>query len=632
MRLIKVAFRSLLKTPVVTTVAVLSVALGIGANVAIFSIFNQTLLRPLAVPAPEQLVNLVSPGVRSGSVSCGLGGNCDSVFSYPMFRDLERLQTVFTGIAAHNLFGANIAFGGSSEGGDSVLVSGSYFPVLGLTPQRGRLLNPNDERERGGGPVVVLADAYWRRRFAAREDILNQTLIVNGQPLTIVGVAPRGFHGTTVGTRPQVFVPISMREIVVPRWKGLDNRRAYWAYLFARLKPGMNSEQARAALNAAYRPIITDVEAPLQKGMSEATLSKFREREMQLEPGARGQSEIPGESRQPLTLLFGVTLIVLLICCANVANLLLGRAASRSTEMAVRLSIGAGRRHLIGQLLTESVLLALAGGLGGILVAGWMLNSMVAVLPARAASDLNLRLDADMLLFAAVLAIATGVLFGLFPSIQSTRPDLLSALKANAGQPSGARGAARFRVGLATAQIALSMALLIAAGLFTKSLSNITKVDLGLNADKLVVFGVAPSLNGYPPERTHEIFERIEERLALLPGVTGVTSSMIRLAGGDNWGSNFTVQGFASGPDTDTHSMYNYVGSDYLRTLGVPLMYGREIARTDAHGTPKVAVVNEAFVRKFNLGRDAVGKRMRAGRRDRARHRDRRCVPELHLQ
>ena len=609
----KVALRSLLKTPVVTAVAVLSVALGIGANVAIFSIFNQTLLRPLPVPEPDALVNLVSPGVRSGSVSCGLGGDCDSVFSYPMFRDLERLQTVFTGIAAHNLFGASIAYDGTSTGGDGVLVSGSYFSVLGLSPQRGRLLGPSDERERGGGQVVVLSDEYWRRRFGARDDIVNRTLILNGQAMTIVGVAPRGFHGTTIGMRPQVFVPISMREVIVPRWKGLDNRRSYWAYLFARLRPGVTREQARAALNAVYRPIITDVEAPLQRGMSDATLAKFRTKEMQLEPGGRGQSEIPGESRQPLTLLFGVTIIVLVICCANVANLLLGRAASRATEVAVRLSIGAGRRHIIVQLLTESLLVAMAGGIGGLVLARWLLSAMVTLLPERAGADLSVQLDLAMLLFAMLLAAATGILFGLFPAIQSTRPNLVSALKANAGQPSGATGAARFRVTVATAQIALSMALLIAAGLFTKSLSNITKVDLGLNTEKLIVFGVAPSLNGYTPARTHDVFERIEDRLRWLPGVTGVTSSMIRLAGGDNWGSNFIVQGFVAGPDTDTHSMYNYVASDYLRTLGIPLVSGREIAQTDALAAPKVAVVNETFVRKFNLGRDAVGKRMRRG-------------------
>jgi predicted permease len=614
MQQLRFAIRSLLKTPVVTTVAVLSVALGIGANVAIFSIFNQVMLRPLPVPQPQQLVNIVSPGVRSGSASCGTAGSCDSVFSYPMFRDLERRQTVFTGIAAHNLFGANIAFRGTSEGGDGMLVSGSYFPVLSLAPQRGRLLNENDERERGGGYVAVVSDDYWRRRFAAREDILNQTLIINGQAMTIVGVAPRGFHGTTIGQRPQVFVPISMREIMVPRWKGLEDRRSYWAYLFARLEPGITREQAREALNSLYRPIITDVEMPLQTNMSPATLAKFREREIRLDPGSRGQSEIPGQSRQPLRILFGVTIIVLLICCANVANLLLGRAASRSTEMAVRLSIGAGRKHLIAQLLTESLLLALVGGAGGVLVARWMLGAMIAMLPERAAADLNLTLDVEMLLCAGALALASSVLFGLFPAIQSTKPNLISALKANSGQPAGAKGAARFRVTLATAQIALSMALLIAAGLFTKSLSNITRVDLGLNPDKLVVFGVAPSLNGYAPARSHDILNRISEKLAAVPGVTGVTSGMVRIAVGDNWGSNFTVQGFNASPDTDTNAMYNYVGADYLRTLGVRLLSGREIARADALSAPKVAVVNESFVKKFNLGPDAVGKRMRRGR------------------
>ena len=609
---LKSAFRSLLKTPVVTTVAVLSMALGIGTNVAIFSIFNQTLLRPLPVPEPDRLVNLVSPGPRAGSVSCGQSGDCDSVFSYPMFRDLERLQTSFTGIAAHNIFGASIAFGGSSEGGDSVLVSGSYFPVLGLAPQLGRLLGPADERERGGGHVVVLSDDYWRRRFAAREDVLEQTLVLNGQPLTIVGVAPRGFHGTTIGERPQVFVPISMREHVVPRWKGLESRQNYWLYMFARLEPGVSPAQARDALNAQYRPIMVDVEAPQQK-MSESRIAQFRAREMQLEPGYRGQSTLPNESRQPLTLLFGVTAVVLLICCANVANLLLGRAARRSTEMAVRLSIGAGRMHIVGQLLTESMLLALAGGMGGLLVARWTLSAMAALLPEGTGESLNPQLDLDMLLFAAAASGVTGLLFGLFPAIHSARPNLVTALKASAGQPSGAKAAARFRVTLATAQIALSMALLIAAGLFTKSLVNITRVDLGLKAEKLVVFGIAPELNGYTPQRNHDIFERIEDRLARLPGVTGVTSAWIRLASSSNWGSNYTVQGFDPPPDADTVSSYNYVGAGYLRTLGIPLLSGREFTSADTLGAPKVAIVNEAFLKKFNLGRDAVGTRMKRG-------------------
>ena len=611
---LRFAIRSLLKTPIVTAIAVLSVALGIGANVAIFSIFNQTLLRPLPVREPDRLVNLVSPGPRNGSSSCGQSGGCDAVFSYPMFRDLEGGQTSFTGIAAHRDFGANISYAGSSEGGDGEFVSGSYFPVLGLVPEAGRLLGPSDERENGGGHVVVLSEEYWRRRFDGREDVINQTLRVNGQALTIVGVAPRGFQGTTIGLRPLFFVPISMRDVVVPLSKAIEDRRAHWLYMFARLKPGVSLEQARGALNPHFRHVITDVEAPLQKGMSAATLEKFRARELQLEEGRRGQSRVPAESRQPLTLLFSVTMIVLLICCANVANLLLGRAARRSTEMAVRLSIGAGRRHIVTQLLTESLLLAIAGGVGGLLVARWTLTAMSLLLPDGAGETLSLALDTDMLLVAAGLSVATGLLFGLFPAIHSTRPNLVAALKANAGQPSGAKAAARFRVTLATAQIALSMALLVAAGLFAKSLSNITRVDLGLETERLVVFGVAPMLNGYPPARNHEIFGRIEERLRQLPGVTGVTSSMVRLASGDAWGNNFTVEGFPADPDTDTLAMYTYVGSDYLRTLGGTLLSGREITSADALNTPKVAVVNEAFVKKFNLGRNAVGKRIRRGR------------------
>ena len=356
------------------------------------------------------------------------------------------------------------------------------------------------------------------------------------------------------------------------------------------------------------------MEVPLQKGMSAATLEKFRARELQLEEGRRGQSSVPAESRQPLTLLFSVTMIVLLICCANVANLLLGRAARRSTEIAVRLSIGAGRRHIVDP---ASHRIAAAGdSRGRRWAAGCALDadSHVLLLPGGAGETLSLALDTDMLLVAAGLSVATGLLFGLFPAIHSTRPNLVAALKANAGQPSGAKAAARFRITLATAQIALSMALLVAAGLFTKSLSNITRVDLGLKTERVVVFGVAPMLNGYPPARNHEIFGRIEERLRQLPGVTGVTSSMVRLASGDAWGSNFSVEGFPAGPDTDTLAMYTYVGSDYLRTLGVPLLSGREITSADMLNAPKVAVVNEAFVKKFNLGRDAVGKRIRRGR------------------
>jgi predicted permease len=611
---VRFAIRSLLKTPVVTAIAVLSVALGIGANVAMFSIFNHMLLRPLPVHEPERLVNLVSPGPRSGAVSCGQPGTCDAAFSYPMFRDLERVQTVFTGVAAHREFGANIAYGGVSEGGDGALVSGSYFEVLGLTPRLGRLLNRRDDLEPGTERVTVLSHDYWRRRFGERSDIVDQTLLVNGQTLTIVGVAPRGFHGTTLGDRPLIYVPISMREAIVPRWKGLDNRRSYWAYLFARLKPAVTVEQARPTFNAQYRSILTGIDVPLQQGMRPSTLAQFRDMQMQLESGARGQSRTPGLARQPLTLLFGVTAVVLLICCANVANLLLGRAASRSTEMAVRVSIGAGRRHIITQLLVESMLLGVMGGIGGLLVARWTLTGMATIMPGGA-EVVTPQLDGDMLIFAGLLSLATGLLFGLYPALHSTHPNLVSALKANAGQPSGAKAAARFRVTLATAQIALSMALLVSAGLFTKSLLNISRVDLGLNTDRVVVFGVSPAMNGHSAVRTRQMLETIEDELSRYPGVAAVTTARVRLISGDASMSGFHLQGLVEDPDIDTSAFYNFVGSDFLRTLGIRMVSGREFSRADIEGAPKVAIVNEAFLRRFKVGRDAVGKRIyRAGR------------------
>jgi putative ABC transport system permease protein len=615
--MLRYSLRSLLKTPIVTAVAVLSVALGIGANVAIFSVFDQILLRRLPVTEPDRLVNLVSPGPRGGSVSCGDEGPCDAIFSYPMFRDLERVQQVFTGLAAHREFGANIAYNAVSEGGNGVLVSGSYFQVLGLRPHLGRLLGPEDDRERGGGHVVVLGYEYWRRRFGAQPDVLDQTLIVNGQPLTIVGVAPPGFYGTTFGSRPLVYAPITMRETLLSRWRGLDDRRAYFAYLFARLKPGMTREEARTPFNAQYRSILTAVDVPLQQGMSPSMTELFRRMEMQLEPGARGQSRTPAQARQPLMLLMSVTMIVLLICCANVANLLLARAAARSTEMAVRLSIGAGRKHIVTQLLVESILLGVMGGLGGLLVARWTMAAMTTVLPSGTVENLALHLDGRMLAFAAALSLVTGLLFGLFPAIHTTRPNLVTTLKANAAQPAGARAAARFRVTLATAQIALSLMLLVSAGLCAKSLFNVNRADLGLDTEKLVVFGVAPATGGQSVVRTRQILDAIENELANFPGVAGVTTTRERLISGDLSVSNFRLQGVTYAPEDDGSANYNYVGTNYLRTLGIKLVAGREFLPSDTFGTPKVAIVNEAFLQRGRLGRDVIGKRLqRRGRSD----------------
>lgn len=612
---LRLAFRTLFRTPFVTLVAIASLALGIGANAAIFSLFDQMLLRPLPVQAPDQLVNLGAPGPKPGSQSCNNQGNCDQVFSYPMFRDLENAQEVFTGLAAHRSFGANFAFRGQTISGEGMMVSGSYFPLLGIQPALGRLFGPEDDRTIGGHPVVVLSETYWRTRFDSRPDVLNETLIVNGQALTIVGVAPRGFHSTSLGSRPHVYVPLVMRGALQPNFirgemNGFENRRSYWAYVFGRLRPGVTIEQAEAGINAPYSAIVNDVEAPLQQGMSDQTLERFKTKRVTLEPGYRGQSAIHAEAAPPLLLLLVVTGVVLLIACANIANLLLVRGAGRAGEMAVRLSIGAKRRHLVGQLLVESMVVAAFGGLLSVLVAQWTLQGIAALLPPQALDTIDVGIDSAVITFAALLAVATGVLFGLFPALHSTRPSLVTVLREDAGQRGTARGAARFRLVLATTQIALSMALLVAAGLFVRSLVNVTQVELGLETDRLITFRISPELNGYEPERARALFERVEDDVAALPGVTSVAASVVPLLSGSNWGSGVSVQGFEAGPDTDVHSNFNEIGPGFFGALGIPLVAGREFTRADAIGAGKVAIVNEAFARKFGLGRDAVGQFM----------------------
>ena len=485
MTTLRFAFRTLFKTPFVTTVAVVSLALGIGANAAIFSLFDQILLQPLAVPEANRLVNLGAPGPKPGSTSCNQAGDCDQVFSYAMFRDIEKAQTVFTGVAAHVSFGANLAADNQTENGQGLLVSGSYFPVIGLSPAIGRLLTPDDDKTPGESHVVVLSHAYWQRRFGLDPNLVGKTITVNGQAMTVVGVAARGFDGTTLGVKPLVFAPITMRGFSQP-FKGFDNRSSYWTYLFARLKPGVTIEQAKASLAGPYHNILNDVEAPLQKNMSAQTMTRFKAKTLTIEPGANGQSNVHTGAKAPLTLLLGVTAFVLLIACANIANLLLARSAARAGEMA----------------------------------------------------------------------------------------------------------------------------LLVAAGLFVRSLLNVSKTDLGLKADNVIMFSLSPALNGYTSEKSLAFFERVEDALAVLPGVAGVTAGTVPLLAGNNWGNNVAVDGFEAGPDTDTNSRFNLIGPQYFHTLGMSMIAGREFTRGDGLAQPRVAVVNEAFAKKFNLGRDAVGKHM----------------------
>lgn len=610
MRNVKLAIRTLVKTPFVTVVAVLSLALGIGANAAIFSLFEQLVLRSLPAVDPGRLVNLAAPGPKPGSQSCGQAGSCEEVFSYPMFRDLEKAQTVFTGLAAHRAIGVSLAVRKQTRGGDGMLVSGSYFPTLGLNAALGRLLTPADDQTIGAHFVAVLSYRYWDTQLGLDRSILNEQVIINGQSFTVVGVAPKGFYGTTIGQQPDVFLPITMRQLLEPRSGQMDNRASYWAYVFGRLKPNVTIEQADNAINLVYHPIVADVEAPLQRGMSDQTMKLFKAKRVTLSEGRRGQSSLHQESKTPLAMLFSVTGIVLLIACANIANLLLARGAGRATEMAVRLSLGAQRRHVLAQLLTESSVLAVIAGGVSLLFATWTLGLLAQILPGDASQIIHLGLSWPIVIFSMLLALCTGVLFGLYPALHSTRRDLLTSIRAGSGQPSGARTAARFRFSLVTVQVALAMTLLTSAGLFIKSLRNVSRVDLGVNIDNMVTFSIAPELNGYDSTRSAQLFARVEEELAALPGVTAVTSSMVGLLAGNNWGTDVAVEGFKGGPDIDSNARFNEVGPGYFRALGVPLLAGRDFSPADGPGRPDVAIVNEAFAKKFNLGTQAVGKRM----------------------
>ena len=609
MRNITLAARMLLKTPFVTAIAVLSLALGVGANAAIYSMYDQLLLRRLPVRAPDELVNLSAPGVMSGSTSCNQAGNCNVIFSYPMFRDLEKAQTAFTGIAAHRTFPASLNVRNEPMTGEGVMVSGSYFPVLGLNAVKGRLLTPDDDKVIGANFQAVITYGFWEEKYGKDPNIVGQTMIVNGKPFTIIGVAPEGFEGTTAGALPKFFIPITMRA-ELQRFNGYENRRNYWIYLFARLKPGITAERAAAMMNTVYSPILHDVEAPLQQGMSDKTMASFKNKKIIVEPGSRGQSSIFREAKTPLMLLSAVTLMVLLIACANIANLLLARGAGRSAEMGVRLALGATRGHLLVQLMTESLMLALAGGVASLFVARWTLSLIMTIMPPEASGTMHFNLNPSVIAFSALLSIATGFVFGIFPALHSTRSDLISVIRAGAGQLTGGRAAARFRASLVTAQIALSMGLLIMSALFLKSLLNVSRVDLGIKTEQLATFAIEPLRAGYDSARAKVFLDRVEHEVAAMPGITGVTTGLVPLLSGDNWGTDVRVQGFDCGPDTDCNSRYNEIGAEYFKTMGVSLKAGREFTTSDEFGAQKVAIVNEAFAKKFNLGADAVGKFM----------------------
>ena len=598
------------------TVAVLSLALGIGVNTAIFSVFERLLLRRLPVPAAGQIVNVTSPGPKPGSRSTSNSGRVEAVFSYPLFRDLEQLEVGGLRLAGHRDVSANLAFNGQTSEAKGLLVSGHYFSALGVTPALGRLLGPEDDRVPGAHAVAVLSHDYWTTRFGADPGVIGKTLVVNGEPMTIVGVAHEDFAGTTTLDRPQVFLPLMMAQRSFPdsSWNGMTARNNHWLYIFGRLAAGVTREQAQALLKVPFTTLVRDVEFPaLRSGMGDRDREEFLQRQLLLEDGSRGRNAGRGEAQAILLLMFAITGFVLAIACANVANLLLARVADRTTEISVRLSIGASTARLLRLLLVEACVLGVLGSVGALVVSRITLNGLVAMMPAEDGATFAFQTNTSVLLFTVALGLVTALLFGLFPALHGVRTGIAAGIHAQSTRTSGSRSATRFRAALATAQIALATALLATAGLFVVSLVNLARSELGIQREGLVTFRLSPYLNGYSPERALALFERVEDELRGIPGVVAVTSSTMSVLASDSWNNNVTVEGFDAGPDGNTTVSVTRTSLDYFRTLGIPMLAGREFTRADGPDAPKVAIVNEAFARKFNLGSQVIGKRLAMG-------------------
>jgi predicted permease len=611
---VRYGLRMLAKAPGFTAIAVLTLALGIGANTAIFSLTDQVLLRRLPVPHAEQLVELRSPGPNPGSTwSDGIEG---SSFSYPMYKDLrEQTKDAFSGLLATYPVALDISGHGASERASGELVSGNYFQVLGVTPALGRMFTPEDETSGGGNPVAALSYGYWTRRFGKDPGILNKPLIVNGTSLTVVGVAREGYTGIQIGAVPDLFIPLTMKGAIASNQGTLgtlDDRKNHWVQVLGRLMPGFTLARAEAAIAPRYHALL-ESELPIVKPSAGAK-PKFLARKLLLDSAAQGRPVLQRNAEGPLTILMAMVGMVLLIACANLASLLTARGESRQREIAVRLALGAGRWRLMRQLLTESFLLSVAGGVLGLLVASWALSLLIGSL-AQGTQVLGLeaRLDGRILLFAAAISIFTAVLFGLAPAMRATRVDLQGTLKEQGTSTTGATGSVRLRKALIVAQVALTAILLAGAALFAQSLMHLANANLGVKTDHVLQFTLGPELDGYKPAQTLLLFDQLRQQVSALPGVRSVSTAMIPIFQTDDSSSNFTFESYQAKPEENTDCMTNWVSPYYFSAMGIPLLQGREFTEADGSASPKVAIINEKLAKKYFGGRNPVGLRVASG-------------------
>jgi predicted permease len=600
----------LARSPLFTVVAVLSLALGIGANTSIFSLLDQVLYRSLPVRDPTALVVFHVDDHSSGHRS---SDNYQTVFSYPLYRDLRDRSAVFSGLIARAGDPVSVSWNGQTERARAEIVSGNFFEVLGVSAAIGRTIAPEDDGAPGAHPVVMLSHDYWVRRFAGEPGVLNVKVAINGHPMVVIGVAPARFRGVLSGENPELFVPIAMKSEITPTRDDLTDRRSHWLNILGRLKPGVSPEQAQAALQTVYRPIM-EAQVREYHEVSKRAEQRIIDQKLEMQPASQGLNQLRQEWQKPLVALMALVGLVLLIACANVANLLLARAASRRREMAIRLALGAARRSLLRQLLTESLVIALAGGLLGLLVSVWTTSALLRILPADATGGwIAATLDIRLLLFTLALSTFTGLLFGLAPALQASRAEVASTLREQPAALASAGGGARVRRILVVAQLSLSLLLLVGAGLFARSLFNLLHVDPGFRTERLLTFAIDPSLNGYTKERGFALFHDLQERLARMPGVIAAGAANPGPLTHSNRGSNITVEGYQAREDENMDVSRHAVGPGYFHALGTPVVRGREVAERDLASPDKVVVVNEAFVRRYFGDGNPLGRHMMFG-------------------
>ncbi|HEV2195725.1 MAG TPA: ABC transporter permease [Candidatus Acidoferrum sp.] len=609
------ALRALRRSPGFVAVAVLTLALGIGANTAIFSLLDQILLRLLPVKNPQQLVLLTMRGHHYGS---NWGGNA---ISHPMFRDFHAHNEVFSGMFCRFPNSVSLTFGGQSERVHAELVSGTYFSVLGVNTILGRAFTPEDDHVPLGSPLVMLTYDYWKQRFGGDPGIVGKNLIVNGHNMTVVGVVQPGFDGVELGYTTNIFIPIMMEEwINVGNPKMLTDRRTRWVNAFGRLKPGVSITQAKASLQPFMHSMLeNEVKEAAFAHASTYDREQFLKCWMDVLPGSQGRSYTRRELSTPLWVLMATTGMVLLIACANLANLLLARAIGRQKEIAVRLAIGASRGRIVLQLLTETLSLAALGGLVGLAIAFWADRALLRIYLPSDSTGLNITTlpDLRILIFTVGVTILTGVVFGLVPALQTTRPDVGRVLKDEAGAVVGG-GHTGLRKTLVVAQVALSLLLLIGAGLFLRSLENLSSLGPGFPVERLVGFNIDPSLGGYTPEKEKIYLQQLTNALGTIPGVKSVGLASMRILEDNEWDSSMTVEGYSPAkPEDRAEPFMNAIGPGYFATLGVPIVAGRDFRLTDDHEvkkgpedddwTPTTVMINEKFAKKFFAGRNPVG-------------------------